>query len=318
MIDMNAFSEKLMEDAIVANPFKFIKEDGLTLIARQYRISSYIFDLLFEDRHGGKLIVEIQKGTLDRTHTYKILDYYHEFKEKNPFEYIDIMVIANIIPHERKKRLGDLGIAFKEIPVSSFINNSKYSLMQENDSDMKSDTDMNQIKSSDEMTQKYSSVFIKNVHDNLLQVVNKNWIVSGRDSLKARHLPTIKKIEDRFGKGISAQIWMERPYRGYARCKFEMAQRIMSMSESDSKVLRENIAMSIRSFFINKGLPEIIETATGSTIIAVRIFLSRIQDVKDDISPNIDLTEINKIIDFYKYLNNYLNDWIDENLIDLI
>ncbi len=67
--------EKDMENAIVADPVKYIGEENLKLIARQYRIGNYIFDLLFEDRHGAKLIVEIQRGTLDRTHTYKILDY---------------------------------------------------------------------------------------------------------------------------------------------------------------------------------------------------------------------------------------------------
>ena len=70
-----------MEDAIVNNPESFLNEKGLKLLARQYKIGSYIFDLLFEDRYGGKLIVELQKGTLDRTHTFKILDYYHEYKD---------------------------------------------------------------------------------------------------------------------------------------------------------------------------------------------------------------------------------------------
>ena len=65
--------EKMMEDAIVSNPEKYIGEKGLKLIARQYRIGKYIFDLLFEDRRGGKLLVELQSGTLDRTHTYKVM-----------------------------------------------------------------------------------------------------------------------------------------------------------------------------------------------------------------------------------------------------
>jgi hypothetical protein len=118
---MNMMSEKSMEDSIIHNPEKYLGEQGLKLVARQYRIGDYIFDLMFEDRHGAKLIVELQKGTLDRTHTYKILDYYHAFKEKNPNEYIELMVIANTIPRERRKRLSDLGITFKEIPESEFI-----------------------------------------------------------------------------------------------------------------------------------------------------------------------------------------------------
>jgi RecB family endonuclease NucS len=119
------FTEKDMENAIICNPEKYIGEEGLKLITQQFHIGKYIFDLLFEDRHRGKLIVELQKGTLDRNHTYKILDYYDEYKESHPKEFIDLMVIANTIPPERKKRLSALGIAFKEIPMSEVIKDSE-------------------------------------------------------------------------------------------------------------------------------------------------------------------------------------------------
>ena len=113
-------SEKMMEDAISSEPQKFLGEEGLRLVARQYSVGRYIFDLLFEDRHGAKLIIELQKGTLDRNHTYKILDYYDEYKDKNPKAFIELMVIANRIPHERRRRLEVHGISWKEIPESEF------------------------------------------------------------------------------------------------------------------------------------------------------------------------------------------------------
>ena len=72
-------SEREMEDAIAADPTRYLGEDGLILVARQHHIGNYIFDLLFRDRHGGMLIVEIQRGTLDRNHSYMILEYYDEF-----------------------------------------------------------------------------------------------------------------------------------------------------------------------------------------------------------------------------------------------
>ena len=109
-------SEKIMEDAISSEPEKYLGEKGLRLVARQYSIGSYVFDLLFEDRHGARLIVELQKGTLDRNHTYKILDYYDEYKMKNPKAFIELMVIANKIPYERRKRLDSHGISWREIP----------------------------------------------------------------------------------------------------------------------------------------------------------------------------------------------------------
>ncbi len=112
-------SEKDMENAVAENPAKFV-ENGLKLIERQHRIGSYIFDLFFQDRHGAKLIVEIQKGTLDRNHTYKILDYYDEYKENHPLEFVELMVIANKIPEERRKRLSTWGVTFKEISIAEF------------------------------------------------------------------------------------------------------------------------------------------------------------------------------------------------------
>ena len=114
-------SEKDMEDAIVRDPGRYLGEDGLQLVERQYRVGGYIFDLLFADRHGAKLIVEIQKGALDRAHTYKILDYYHGFREQHPEEFIELMVVANQISDERKRRLRDWGVEFREVPETEFV-----------------------------------------------------------------------------------------------------------------------------------------------------------------------------------------------------
>lgn len=114
-------TEKIMEDLIAANPELYIGESGLELIARQFVVPGYRFDLIFRDRTGAKLIVEIQKGTLDRSHTYKILDYYDAFKEQNPHEFVEVMIIANLIPAERKQRLASKGIAYREIPVVDFL-----------------------------------------------------------------------------------------------------------------------------------------------------------------------------------------------------
>ena len=118
-------SERDMETLIAADPEKYIGESGLRLVKRQLRIENYRFDLLFEDRHGGKLIVEIQKGTLDRNHTYKILDYYDAYKGKRPDEFIELMVIANKIPYERRTRLSAHGIEYREIPMAEFGNDSQ-------------------------------------------------------------------------------------------------------------------------------------------------------------------------------------------------
>jgi len=118
-------SEKDMEAAIASKPEKYLREKGLKLIDRQFYIGNYIFDLLFQDRHGAKVIVEIQKGTLDRNHSYKILDYYDEYKERNPKEFIELIIIANKITRERKKRLSSVGVTCIEIPLEVFVDDKE-------------------------------------------------------------------------------------------------------------------------------------------------------------------------------------------------
>lgn len=307
---MNTFSEKTMEDAIVNNPEKFINEEGLRLLARQYRVGSYIFDLLFEDRHGGKLIVEIQKGTLDRTHTYKILDYYHEYKEENPRDFIDVMVIANIIPPERKRRLNDLGVDYKEVSESIFITdqseisskiseNESVSVVIQNSKSAKMTTKRRYFES------KEPSTFIKMLREKLREIVNNNiWEIKGDDSLIVKHKPTINKINNEF----DTQIWMERPKKRtngkpYARCKFEVAG-------NEGKIdLREEIAVKLREYFMKFALPEGVVKAKGSTVIAMKINLSENPTDGHDMNIVLDKNGILKIIEFYRFLDEKLNEW---------
>jgi len=174
-------TEQDMEDAIASDPKKYIGEEGLKLIARQYRIGEYIFDLLFQDRHGAKLIVEIQKGTLDRNHTYKIFDYYDEYKKNNPSEYIELMVIANKIPRERRDRLSSYGIEFREIPDKDFTINVTHDKEEKNENCLNS----NNISAQDAKV-KYEEVFYA---ENIVKTINGN-IVS-KYNLRCKYMPKL-------------------------------------------------------------------------------------------------------------------------------
>jgi len=163
------------------------------------------------------------------------------------------------------------------------------------------------------------SAFIKITRNELIKVIKSQvWDIGGVSSLTIKHLPTIKVIDNKFGKGLIAQIWMERPNKGNARCKFEVANNILSMSNSENKVLREKVAGSLRSFMIGNGLPKGIEAATGSTVITTSINLARIQTVEDDININIDKNEITKIIYFNSFLDDKLNKWNNTSALNLI
>jgi len=317
-------SEKDMEEQIAKYPEKFLGERGLVVVERQYRIGSYIFDLIFKDKHGAKLIVEIQKGTLDRNHTYKILDYYDEYRESNPNEFIEIMVVANQISAERKKRLHSLGVEFRELPVLLFESVVTSESTDEDSIPQKkkqtqasSSVEQNDslLVGSESVSYHFKSLgqsaFINAVRDSITSSSeSQKWQIGGDSSLTAIFLPANAAIEKKFGRGLKVQIWMERPKAGKGTCKIEVAYRIRKLSVEENKALREKIASSIRSHLITQ-LPEAIKLSEGSTVAACYLDLPGIKDVADDTKENSDryASEIQQVFVFFKFLDISLTEW---------
>ena len=253
-------SEEAMEDQIAASPERFLGESQLTLVSRQLRIGSYIFDLLFEDRHGGKLIVEIQRGTLDRGHTYKILDYYDEYRERNPSEFIDVMVVANQITAERKKRLHAIGISFRELPEQLFSAETEQDgsshLMKQEMASQKVETKANEIS---------SIAILKAARKSIEEVCNiERWELGGKKGcITAEHRAITAKIEANDCAGMKAQIWitLPEPEDGSWRCTFEIVNR------KDKEDLRLRFAKSIRKRLQTRGHPECVGVSKGSTVV---------------------------------------------------
>ena len=111
-------SEKQMEDLIAGNPERFIKP-GLKLIERQAYRSGRRFDLLFQDKFGRLLLVEIKKGLITRDAVGQLMEYYGLLKQNEQVP-IELMLIGNIIPAERRSALEHAGVVVKEIPQSVF------------------------------------------------------------------------------------------------------------------------------------------------------------------------------------------------------
>jgi len=304
-------TEKDMEDQIAAHPERFLGERQLTLVSRQLRIGPYRFDLLFSDRHGGKLIVEIQRGTLDREHTYKILDYYDEYRERNPGEFIDVMVIANVIPAERKKRLQSLGVEYREVSEQQFQAEAAVECQSEQCHSDSIDVVAPTI-SEDGEKAGYSfqslgpSRFIlatRNAIERALCSHNcsERWKIGGESSLTVLSIPVTGLI----GGGLRVQIWMERPKGGTVACKFEIA------AGSDSNG-RERIASSIRNHLVRRGLPNGVTESSGSTIVRRKLHVPAIINSPDDDTDDraaIYSSEIEKIVEFLQFLDIALVDW---------
>jgi hypothetical protein len=115
------FSEEDMENAIATNPTRFLKRKGLKLLYRQHTIGKFRFDLLFENQVGRKIIVEIQKGTLDRNHSFKIVDYSLKYRDMHPSEDVEVIIVANVILPDRRQFFDELKFSYVEIPDEDII-----------------------------------------------------------------------------------------------------------------------------------------------------------------------------------------------------
>lgn len=300
-----------MEDMIASDPEHFLSEAGLVLSSRQLSIGHYRFDLLFRDRHDGKLLVELQRGTLDRNHTYKILDYYDEYKSRHPEEFVDVMVVANMIPSERKQRLRAHGIEFREIPIATFIAfrdsaqvKSPIPVQLEASNDVVSSAQRDEdLEGEYHFKSLGPSEFIKTVRKAFeSSSVHQNWKFGGNDSLTAIHLGVRSAIKSKEGTGLFPQIWMERPKQGLAVCKFEIAGRLKGRDIEESNGIRLRLASSIRNLALSDGLPGYLEEASGSTMLKCRANASRQQTADSD--------GVRSLITFLEFLDSLLEKWL--------
>jgi hypothetical protein len=77
-------------------------------------------DLVFEDRHSRFLIVEVKRGTLPRGAIDQLLDYFGMMKARFPEKAVELMVVANTIPPERKLICQNYNIECREISEKTF------------------------------------------------------------------------------------------------------------------------------------------------------------------------------------------------------
>jgi len=95
-------------------------EDGLSFKGRQVSLQRKLVDILFEDRHGQKLIIELKKGTVTRKHIAQLLDYEGYFISlDNPTA--RVMLVGNRVPLNLKRSLEHHGFEWKELPIEFLI-----------------------------------------------------------------------------------------------------------------------------------------------------------------------------------------------------
>lgn len=109
--------EKDIENLIAQHPDDIFPGEGLTLIGQQVVVEGRRLDIVFEDKHKRRIIVEVKRGILTREASGQIAEYYGLLKNANKTESCELVLCANIIPKERKTFLETIGIECKELGV---------------------------------------------------------------------------------------------------------------------------------------------------------------------------------------------------------
>jgi len=110
--------EKDIENIIAAHPDEIFPNEGFKLIGQQVVVEGRRLDILFEDKHRRKVIIEIKRGILTREASGQIAEYYGLLKNRGLNENYELILCSNIIPKERKTFLETIGIDCRELGVT--------------------------------------------------------------------------------------------------------------------------------------------------------------------------------------------------------
>ena len=110
--------ESVFEQIIAQYPE--LIEENLKLLGRQVNVKGKFVDVLFEDRYGQKLVVELKVGTIVRKHIAQLMDYEgHFISPDDPTA--RVMLVGNHIPTNLKRSLDHHGFEWREIRLPQLI-----------------------------------------------------------------------------------------------------------------------------------------------------------------------------------------------------
>jgi len=113
-------TEHDMEELLWRFPEKFLNEP-LEPFRRQPSSQVGRADLIFKDRIGRFLVIEIKKGMLPRGTVNQLVDYYGMLKREFQNESVELMAVANSIPEDRAIACLKYDIEPREISEKRFL-----------------------------------------------------------------------------------------------------------------------------------------------------------------------------------------------------
>lgn len=111
--------EREMQELLWLYPERFLNEP-LKQVAWEPPSAVGRADLVFEDRHGRLLVIEVKHGKLPRGAIDQLLDYFGMMKQRFPDKPVELMVVANVIPAERRLTCESRDIECREISERVF------------------------------------------------------------------------------------------------------------------------------------------------------------------------------------------------------
>lgn len=105
--------EQDIENILIRHPE--LIEEGLVFRRNQVNLQGKRLDILFEDKNGQELIVEV-KRIAGRKDIAQLMDYAGYFVDENRMP-IRVMLVAMRIPENFKKSLKWFGVEYKEVPI---------------------------------------------------------------------------------------------------------------------------------------------------------------------------------------------------------
>jgi hypothetical protein len=111
--------EREMQELLWRYPERFLNEP-LKQFAWETSSDVGRADLVFEDRHARLPVIEVKHGKLPRGAVDQLLDYFGMMKQRFPDKAVELTVVANAIPSERRLTCESRDIECREISERRF------------------------------------------------------------------------------------------------------------------------------------------------------------------------------------------------------
>jgi hypothetical protein len=171
---------------------------------------------------------------------------------------------------------------------------------------------------------KGTSVFITKFREELKkQLTDKKWKFGGVGCLIAKNISFQQKLNEitnqKAGR-LQCHFYMDRPDREKARFYFSFYENLSGFRNSEGKILRQDLARSLRNHLENKLNPKFISKNNSISVFSIPIELPGLKSIENDDEKIVIklLSNTSEAIDVAKVIDKEIDTWIDLELSEII